>query len=52
MPMSMSTSSRFNQKSLLALALLVAIAVLGGVFLLYTRPDFLVQMANQIWACF
>ena len=30
----------------------LAIAVLGGVFLLYTRPDFLVQMANQIWACF
>jgi len=26
--------------------------VLLGVFLMYTRPDFLMQMANQIWACF
>ena len=26
--------------------------VLLGVFLLYLRPDFLVQMSNQIWACF
>ena len=26
--------------------------VLLGVFLLYQRPDFLVQMSNQIWACF
>ena len=26
--------------------------VLVGVFLLYQRPDFLVQMSNQIWACF
>ena len=30
----------------------LAIAVLAGVFLLYSRPDFLMQMANQIWACF
>lgn len=30
----------------------LAVGVLGGVFLLYTRPDFLVQMANQLWACF
>ena len=27
-------------------------AGLAGVFLLYTRPDFLVQLSNQIWACF
>lgn len=26
--------------------------VLAGVFLLYTQPDFMVQMANQVWACF
>jgi hypothetical protein len=26
--------------------------VLFAVFFLYTQPDFLVQMANQIWACF
>jgi hypothetical protein len=31
-----------------------AAAVLAclGVFALYTRPDFLVALANQIWACF
>lgn len=27
-------------------------SVLVAVFFLYTQPDFLVQMANQIWACF
>ncbi|MDM0042215.1 hypothetical protein QTH89_06310 [Variovorax sp. J22G21] len=33
-------------------AWLAAAAALGGVFALYTRPDFLVQMVDQIWACF
>jgi len=33
-------------------ALLVATAVLLGVFALYTQPDFLVVLANQVWACF
>ncbi len=23
-----------------------------GVLLLYTRPDFLVMVADQVWACF
>jgi hypothetical protein len=23
-----------------------------GVFSLYTRPDFLLTLANQMWACF
>ncbi len=27
-------------------------AVLAAVFLLYTRPDFVVQTANQVWSCF
>ncbi len=27
-------------------------AALLGVFYLYTQPDFLVQLANQVWACF
>ena len=31
---------------------LVLLAVLGGIFTLYGEPDFLVQMANQIWSCF
>ena len=33
----------------------VYVAMLGvllAVFWLYTRPDFLVNMASQIWACF
>lgn len=30
----------------------VAIIASLGVFALYTRPDFLVTLANQIWACF
>lgn len=29
-----------------------AICVLVAVFALYTRPDFLVTLANQVWACF
>jgi hypothetical protein len=29
-----------------------ALAVLLGVFMLYTRPSFMVTLANQIWACF
>ena len=30
----------------------LALCVLLAVFSLYTRPDFLVTLANQIWACF
>lgn len=30
------------------LAVLASLAV----FLAYTRPEFMVEMANQIWACF
>ena len=37
-------------KRLLTWAL--AAAVLAAVFLLYTRPDFIVQTANQVWSCF
>ncbi len=29
-----------------------ALAALLGVFALYTRPDFLLTLANQVWACF
>ncbi len=31
---------------------IAALCVLLAVFSLYTRPDFLVTLANQIWACF
>jgi hypothetical protein len=27
-------------------------ALLAGVFLLYTRPAFMVTMIDQLWACF
>lgn len=34
------------------LLLALALAALAGVFSLYLRPDFLLQLSNQIWACF
>ena len=34
------------------LLVVVATVVLAGVFLLYTQPDFMVQLANQVWACY
>jgi hypothetical protein len=34
------------------IAALAAALLLLGVGNLYTQPDFLVQMANQVWACF
>jgi hypothetical protein len=33
-------------------AIALGLAVLGGVFSLYARPDFVFDMANQIWLCF
>lgn len=30
----------------------LAFAALAGVFALYLRPDFLVDLSNQVWACF
>jgi hypothetical protein len=29
-----------------------AAAVLGGVFVLYTRPQMMVTLGDMIWACF
>jgi len=29
-----------------------ALTALLGVFALYTRPDFLLTLANQVWVCF
>ena len=34
------------------LSWLAATAALLGVFVLYTQPDFLVVLANQVWICF
>jgi hypothetical protein len=30
----------------------LALAALAGVFALYTRPELLVTLSEQIWACF
>ena len=30
----------------------LAVTALLAVFALYTRPDFLVTLADQVWACF
>lgn len=32
--------------------LLAVTASLGAVFGLYLQPDFLIQLSNQLWACF
>jgi hypothetical protein len=29
-----------------------ALAALAGVFMLYLQPEFMVGLANQVWACF
>ena len=29
-----------------------AVAVLVGVFMLYTQPQLMVTLADQLWACF
>jgi hypothetical protein len=34
------------------LAYAAALAALGAVFVMYTRPEFLVSLADQLWACF
>ena len=34
------------------LAWLVTAAVLAAVFMAYLRPEFMVDLANQIWLCF
>lgn len=35
-----------------ALAWAAVAIVLGSVFLLYTRADLIVDLANQLWTCF
>lgn len=37
------------QKFLLYTGLML---VLGLVFAMYTRPDFVMTLANQVWGCF
>jgi hypothetical protein len=32
--------------------LAAALVALGGVFALYTHPEFLVTLVDQVWSCF
>ncbi|WP_413906145.1 hypothetical protein [Candidatus Skiveiella danica] len=34
------------------LVYVVVAATLAGVFALYTRPEFLMNLADQLWSCF
>jgi hypothetical protein len=40
-----------QRKRIITLVLL-ALTALAGVFFLYTRPEFVLQLSDQIWACF
>lgn len=41
-----------KQLTLKILLYAAAISALLGVFVLHTRPEFLMTLANQVWACF
>lgn len=41
-----------NLRARKILAYTVAIAVLLGVFALYTRPELMIAISEQVWACF
>ncbi|CAN5920646.1 hypothetical protein BH11PSE13_BH11PSE13_28920 [soil metagenome] len=41
-----------HPRLVVALAWALALAVLAGVFTLYTRPAFMVTLIDQLWACF
>ncbi|MEG3000331.1 MAG: hypothetical protein RR855_07250 [Comamonas sp.] len=46
------SSPRLLQGWRRALVWAVVAAVLAAVFALYLQPDFMVTLANQVWACF
>lgn len=48
----MTTPRRASRPWLHLAALAASAAALVGVFALYARPDFLVMLSNQLWACF
>ena len=53
----MNSTARTPSSTALPLWLLlllwsVVLAVLLAVFALYTQPDFMLTLADQIWACF
>jgi hypothetical protein len=44
--------SQQHPRLVAALAWAIALIVSGGVFMLYTRPAFMVTLIDQLWACF
>jgi len=49
----MSTLHRpWTRRLVTGFALALAATVLVLVFGLYARPDFMLQMANELWSCF
>jgi hypothetical protein len=43
---------RFRTKPFKYAAYAAAVLACVGVFMLYTRPEFMVALADQVWACF
>ena len=41
-----------NPRARKLLAYAAAVAVLLGVFALYTRPELMITLSEQVWACF
>lgn len=41
-----------NLRARKILAYTAAVAVLLGVFALYTRPELMITISDQVWACF
>jgi len=41
-----------NPRARKLLAYAAAVAVLLGVFALYTRPELVITLSEQVWACF
>ena len=35
-----------------AAAVVAGLAVLAGVFMLYTQPAFMITLIDQVWSCF
>ncbi|MGE8317884.1 MAG: hypothetical protein ACN6O3_04005 [Comamonas sp.] len=48
----MSTPTTSSPRWRRAAAAAAIALVLAGVFMLYTRPEFMLRMADHVWACF
>jgi hypothetical protein len=43
---------RLHPKVTMALVFATVLCALLAVFSLYTRPDFMLTLANEVWSCF